>query len=611
MNPQLLQSMQRASALLQAGNFVAARATLEQVLAHEPRFVEARRLLAGALLGIGDRAEAERELRQAVAIDPAWSPAQCALGELLLGSGRADEGEHALRRALAGSRPYPRSANLLALHLNASRRFAETLAITHPHIAKPHADAELLRQHAIALNALGRSDEAADIWCRIAALLPDDADVAFHLAAALDAGGRHRDAEKTMRRAIALGAVSPEAKYLHARTLIATDRHDEAEALLRDVVRERPEFADAHRNLAQLVWMRRGDAAAATAALDETLRRHPHAQPLYVVRASVLEATGDAQAAHRSLAACVELEDASVETLVAASHAALRIDPALALRLVERAARINPDDTATRHARIEALFATGDAEGALRQAETMLHAYPDDQRLLAAQAAAWRLLGDARHAQYCDYPTMVGAYPIKAPPGWRDVQSYLHDLAASLDRLHTLRTHPLHQSLRHGSQTAQNLLDVDDAAVRAFLHAIDDPIRCHIAAIGRGSDPLRRRNRGDYRVAGIWSARLNGGGFHTNHVHPKGWLSSACYIRLPRTMAAASMSATADAPADRSGWLQFGEPGYPTVPVLDAQHFIRPEPGLLALFPSYFWHGTVPFQGDDTRLTIAFDLVPA
>jgi hypothetical protein len=31
------------------------------------------------------------------------------------------------------------------------------------------------------------------------------------------------------------------------------------------------------------------------------------------------------------------------------------------------------------------------------------------------------------------------------------------------------------------------------------------------------------------------------------------------------------------------------------------------------LFPSYMWHGTVPFDApaDSTRLTIAFDVVPA
>ncbi|MGH8121811.1 MAG: putative 2OG-Fe(II) oxygenase, partial [Rudaea sp.] len=70
-------------------------------------------------------------------------------------------------------------------------------------------------------------------------------------------------------------------------------------------------------------------------------------------------------------------------------------------------------------------------------------------------------------------------------------------------------------------------------------------------------------------------------------------------------------STAAVADERHAGWLKFGEPGIATTPPLAAEHFIRPEPGLLALFPSYFWHGTVPFDGNDTRLTIAFDLVPA
>jgi hypothetical protein len=29
------------------------------------------------------------------------------------------------------------------------------------------------------------------------------------------------------------------------------------------------------------------------------------------------------------------------------------------------------------------------------------------------------------------------------------------------------------------------------------------------------------------------------------------------------------------------------------------------------LFPSYFWHGTMPFESKDYRLTVAFDAAPA
>jgi hypothetical protein len=28
------------------------------------------------------------------------------------------------------------------------------------------------------------------------------------------------------------------------------------------------------------------------------------------------------------------------------------------------------------------------------------------------------------------------------------------------------------------------------------------------------------------------------------------------------------------------------------------------------LFPSYMWHGTVPFESFQSRITVAFDIVP-
>jgi hypothetical protein len=95
--------------------------------------------------------------------------------------------------------------------------------------------------------------------------------------------------------------------------------------------------------------------------------------------------------------------------------------------------------------------------------------------------------------------------------------------------------------------------------------------------------------------------RLRDAGYHASHVHPRGWISSAFYVDLPDGMAGA---ATPD------GCLAFGEPGIVTAPPLHAQHTVRPEPGMLALFPSYTWHGTVPFRGDRARLTVAFDAVP-
>jgi hypothetical protein len=112
---------------------------------------------------------------------------------------------------------------------------------------------------------------------------------------------------------------------------------------------------------------------------------------------------------------------------------------------------------------------------------------------------------------------------------------------------------------------------------------------------------VRRRNGGGYRFNGSWSVRLRTAGFHNNHVHPRGWISSAFYVDLPDSMREAST---------HDGCLAFGQPGILTAPLLHAEHVVRPQPGMLVLFPSYFWHGTVPFASDQTRLTVAFDVLP-
>ncbi len=625
--PAIVQAMQRASALLQAGNFPLARATLEQIVQTAPRFVEAHRLLAGALQALGDVAGAERTLRNAVAIEPRWAPAQAALGELLANSGRADVAERPLRLALASGQSYPRAALVLARLLNDANRSAEVLEVTAPFAAAVQADFDLLTQRATALAALGRHDEAIALYRRIVVALPNHAGAELNLAAALDVAGRHGEAESAARRAIGRGANTPEAQHLHARTLIASNHFDEAEAAWREALRQRPTFADAQQNLAQLIWMRSGDVAAASALLDATLRTHPDDEALHTIKATLLDGAGDAQAAHAWLADRARRPGASLGLLLGAGQAALKFDAQLAHEHARRAVQTAPTHALANRLLTEALLGTGALHDAQQRVEQLLRATPDDQYLIALQTTAWRLLGDPRYAEFCDYARMARGWIIDTPPGWSDLAGYLRDLAASLNRLHALHTHPLHQSLRHGSQTAQDLQRSDDPPIRAFFQAIDGPIRRHIETIGSGidqdgADPLRRRNTDTYRIKGIWSVRLRAQGYHTNHVHPEGWLSSACYIELPQTMLSDDSSAKSARKDGRfltsaitderrnDGWLKFGEPGIATSPQLAPEYFIRPEPGLLALFPSYFWHGTVPFDGNDARLTIAFDLVP-
>ena len=130
---------------------------------------------------------------------------------------------------------------------------------------------------------------------------------------------------------------------------------------------------------------------------------------------------------------------------------------------------------------------------------------------------------------------------------------------------------------------------------------LDDGIARYLARLPAADavHPLLRIRRDRFRFTGSWSVRLTDGGFHVQHVHPEGVLSSAFYVALPPRRA--------DEPAD-AGWLTVGMPPPELGLDLPPLASIEPKLGRLALFPSYLWHGTQPF-GRGERLTVAFDVV--
>ena len=220
------------------------------------------------------------------------------------------------------------------------------------------------------------------------------------------------------------------------------------------------------------------------------------------------------------------------------------------------------------------------------------------------QTTALRLLNDARYELFCDYDAMVLSTLIEAPPGWPDLSSFLTELISHLNPLHNPHGHRvLYQSLRQGTETTQDLSRSQDPVIQALFHSFAAPIARYRERIGQGEDALRRRNRAAAtRFNGSWSVRLHRDGYHTSHVHPRGWISSACYIQLPDCMKAGHTA---------EGTLSFGAPCMLTAPALPAELSVRPEVGLLVLFPSYFWHGTLPCHSEQPRLTVAFDAVAA
>ena len=508
----------------------------------------------------------------------------------LLNAGKAAEARPQIERLIAARPEQPDPYALLGLVFDQLGDPAQGEALLRQAIALAPAKATYPYELARLLARADKPVEAAAAYRVHLALAPSHAAARHNLGAVLLDANQPVRAEQALREALRAGQDGAETWLVLGRALEAQGRHDEAEAAYRGAIARRSNDLDAHRDLAQLVWRRTQDVGAASSALDAALRGTAPTE-LILQKAKLLEWAGDAEGAYALLVQRQAARADDAVLLAATAQAGLALAPAAALTFAKQAAALAPTDAPILLTLCQAQLANGDAPAALETAQIARQLAPTDQQAIALAATAQRLLGEA--GGEIDR-ALVRTYRLAPPSPWTDLPSFLADLADALNQRHRLAGHPIGQSTRGGGEASLDARFAEEPAIRAFFEAVRAPIIEHSAALGESERP--------FRIAGAWSVRLRPNGYHANHVHPRGWLSSAFYVALPDAV---------EEEQTRAGWLKFGEPGPPTRPALGAQHFIKPEPGLLALFPSCLWHGTIPFGGDQSRLSIAFDVVPA
>jgi tetratricopeptide (TPR) repeat protein len=246
--------------------------------------------------------------------------------------------------------------------------------------------------------------------------------------------------------------------------------------------------------------------------------------------------------------------------------------------------------------RVRHLLRLGAVDAALPIIEVGLNG-PAAHVLWPYAAIAWRIADDRRLEWLEGNPDLVCTFDLKAN------LEPLDRLAAPLSELHLAKGEFLDQSVRGGTQTDGPLFKRIDPIIRQLRSTIVGAVetyRSKLSPVDPNHPLLRHRRDRRVRFSGSWSVRLRSGGSHSNHVHPQGWISSALYVSLPQKR---------PDDAEDAGWLTLGEPDDQMQLSLPPQRKIEPKAGHLVLFPSWMWHGTVPFS-EGERLTVAFDVSP-
>lgn len=544
--------------------------------------------------------EAISLLRRSLDIRPRQAHAQLNLGKLHMMLGRSDDAIAAMRASIKANPEFLDAYFELARALQAIGRLdqAETTCRNLLRLKPDNGAAKgILSDILIAQGKLDQAETALRRALNDPLDAPQKAQLQVAICKLLSQQGRKDEALAELDRASQLGP-SQIFDQIRAELLHDLKRYDEALDLYRTMLAREPLNVRVHNEYNDLLYRLGRD--------EEYLKSFDRAPPvpsLQFAKASFLmHGKRDAEAYDvfkAMLGRNAEDKHASVGLATSLSRMGRHSE---AVEMFDILVQRYRDDANLQANAASAFISYGDPRRALALCEQGSRVAPDNQICLALMGTAYRLLDDERDEYLNGYDSLIRIFELEPPTGFSDMDQFNAELNNYLDRLHPDTREHIAQSLRGGSQTIEEVFGVGHALIDLLEKSISAAVGRYICELPQDEfHPFLSRRRPGFSYAGSWSSRLADKGFHANHMHPQGWISSCYYVAVPDVVAD---------PQTRQGWIKFGEPDLLVRLANPIRRAIQPIPGRLVLFPSYMWHGTIPFSSNSTRTTIAFDAVP-
>jgi tetratricopeptide (TPR) repeat protein len=267
----------------------------------------------------------------------------------------------------------------------------------------------------------------------------------------------------------------------------------------------------------------------------------------------------------------------------------------------QRAIQINPDHKEAYYGLASALLSQGDLAATMDACGKCLQLDPLCQHALAYQSIAQYGLNKKEDAKrLTDFTTMIRKAQISTPSAFDDAVSFNEALVADIRAHPSLKWEPYDRVTRGGSVT-RDLLESPTPRIVYLEQALRGAINEFTESLpADASHPFFGTVPEAYSLTLIASV-LKAGGRHPSHIHEGAWLSGVYYAKVP--------SVVSEHDKDHAGWLEFGRPDCDAPVDCELQvGAVAPEAGTLVMFPSYFFHHTIPYQGIGERIGVAFDV---
>ena len=478
------------------------------------------------------------------------------------------------------------------------------------------------------LEKLDRKSEAVNANQKSVALSPQDAEAHNNLGVSLKELGRLDDSETSYAQAITLKPDYAEAYNNRGNTLKELGRLDESEASLRQAIAYKPNFVEAHSNLGNTL-KELGRLEEAEASYMQAIVLKPDYAEAYNNMAITLQELGkldkaeallrqaialklDYAEAHKNLANSLKEQGRLNEAVASYTHSiALKSDNAEAHNSLGVA--------------LQQLDRLDEAEASLRQTTVLNpdHAEAHDNLLtclylmdekslffdeldyLINQDKANAVIGSLTCRSALKYglekPNLFCREPLKYVlhndlNTQYDFEEIFVKNAKSI--LNENKISNRKQSLlMNGYQTSGNLFDIEHAFTEKIQKFIRLEIEKYRINFKNSEEGLIKKWPTEYSLYG-WLISMKSGGKLQPHIHNKGWLSGSIYINIPLKSEIHSGNLV----------VSLGEEKDAIDTRINVEKIIDVVTGSLVLFPASLTHYTIPFESEEERIVLAFDV---
>ena len=412
----------------------------------------------------------------------------------------------------------------------------------------------------IANAALGQFDAAIDSYKQALKIKPDYADGYYNMGAALKNKGDLEAAMGSYKQALKIKPDYAEAHNNLGVTLQELGRLDEADTSVAQAIALKPGYAEAHNNLG-VTLQELGRLDEAEASVTQAIALKP----------------GYAEA-HNNLGTM--LQDLG------------RIDEAEAS--YRQAIALKPDYAEAHNSLLKCLYLLDKQSLFFDKLDYLINEDTANATIGSLTCRSALKYGVEKPNLFCREPL---EYVLHTDMNTQyDFEEIFVEKARLI--LNENRISNRKQSLLvNGYQTSGNLFDIKNSFTEQIQKAIRLEVEKYRTNFKNSKDGLITKWPTEYSLYG-WLIGMKSGGKLKPHIHSNGWLSGSLYINVPPKSKADSGNLV----------VSLGEEKDATDTRINVEKIINVVTGSLVLFPASLTHYTIPFEAEEERIVLAFDV---